>query len=175
MQTRTLGKTSVTIPAIGPMENTTAVRGAVDQLLAGNVGPLVELLADDVELEVADGENVTTGNHTDSGRAAVADYFTGLGGLPAFWQMDYTAAGVQVIAWGTERFTLDGCGLEGACEFALVFEIDGGAITRLLVVEDLRAFVRATASRAATRLPIDVGDPPRRLGPVYRRRHLAIS
>jgi ketosteroid isomerase-like protein len=156
------------------MENTAAVRGAVDQLLAGNVGPLLDLVADEVELEVAVGEDVT-GNHADSGRAAVADYFTGLGGLPAFWQMDYTAAGEQVIAWGTERFTIDGCGLEGACEFALVFEIDDGAITRLLVVEDLRAFVRATASRPAARLPVDVGDPPRRLGPVYRRRHLAIG
>jgi len=155
-------------------ENTTAVRRAVDQLLAGNSGPLLELLADEVELEVAEGEDLA-GNHTDSGRAAVADYFTGLGGLPAFWQMDYTAAGEQVIAWGTERFTLEGCGLEGACEFALVFEIDEGAITRLLVVEDLRAFVRATASRTSARLPIGVGDPPSSLGPVHRRRHLAIS
>lgn len=156
------------------MENTTAVRGAVDRLLGGNVEPLLDLLADDVELEVADGEDVA-GNRTGSGRAAVADYFTGLGGLPAFWQMDYTAAGEQVIGWGTERFTLDGCGLEGACEFALVFEIDDGAITRLLVVEDLRAFVRATASRPAARLAVGVGDPPRRHGPVYGRRHLAIG
>jgi len=156
------------------MENTTAVRTAVDQLLAGNPGPLLDLLADDVELEVADGGD-PAGNHTDSGRAAVAGYFTGLGGLPAFWQMDYTAAGEQVIAWGTERFTLDGCGLEGACEFALVFEMDDGAISRLLVVEDLRSFVPATASAPSPRLPVHIGDPPRRLGPVHGRRHLAIS
>jgi ketosteroid isomerase-like protein len=156
------------------MENTIAVRRAVDQLLGGTLEPLLDLLADEVELEVADGEDLA-GNHTESGKAAVADYFTGLGGLPAFWQMDYTAAGEQVIAWGTERFTLDGCGLEGACEFALVFEIEDGAITRLLMVEDLRAFVRATASAPSTRLPINLGDPPRRLGPVHRRRHLAIG
>jgi ketosteroid isomerase-like protein len=155
------------------MENTIAVRGAVDQLLAGNLRPLLELLAEDVELEVADGEGGAR-NHTDSGRAAVADYFTGLGGLPAFWQMDYTAAGEQVIAWGTERFTVDGCGLEGACEFALVFEIADGAISRLLVVEDLRAFVRATASRPPAGIAVGVGDPPVRLGPVHGRRHLAI-
>jgi ketosteroid isomerase-like protein len=155
------------------LENTTAVRGAVDQLLAGNLGPLLALLAEDVELEVADGEDLA-GNHTDSGPAAVAEYFTGLGGLPAFWQMDYTAAGEQVIAWGTERFTVDGCGLEGACEFALVFEIADGAITRLLVVEDLRAFVRATASRPAS-VAVGLGDSPGRLGPVHGRRHLAIG
>jgi hypothetical protein len=155
------------------MANTIAVRQAVDQLLAGNTAPMLELLADDVELEVANGENLA-GNNTDSGRAALADYFTGLGGLPAFWQMDYTAAGQQVIAWGTERFTLDGCGLEGACEFALVFEIVDRVITRLLVVEDLRAFVRAAASRSSAGVPVHLGDPPSGLGPIDGRRHLAI-
>jgi len=155
------------------MENTTAVRRAVDQLMAGATGPLLELLADDVELEVADGEDLA-GNHTESGPQTVADYFMGLGGLPAFWQMDYTAVGRQVIAWGKERFTIEGSELEGACEFALVFELDDGAITRLLVVEDLRAFVRATASAPPGRLPVDLGDPPRRLGPVHRGRHAAI-
>jgi len=153
--------------------NTTAIRRAVDQLLAGNTAPLLGLLADDVALEVTDGENLA-GNYTESGRAAAAEYFTGLGGLPAFWQMDYTAAGEQVIAWGTERFTLDGCGLEGGCEFALVFEIDGGAITRLLVVEDLRAFLRATGSGSSPGIAVHLGDPPSGLGPIDGRRHLAV-
>ena len=57
------------------------------------------------------------------GKQAVADYFTRLGGLVAFWQIDYTATGEQVIAWGRESFTVEGCGLEGGCEFALVFEL----------------------------------------------------
>jgi hypothetical protein len=66
--------------------------------------------------------------------------------------MDYTAAGEQVIAWGKERFTIEGCELEGACEFALVFDVDDGAVTRLLVVEDLRAFVRGVT--------VDQGSAP---------------
>jgi ketosteroid isomerase-like protein len=133
------------------VEKTTAVRQAVDRLLGRDVEPLVHLLADDVELEVAAGRDDSSGG-TDSGKQAVADYFTALGGLPAFWQMDYTAAGEQVIAWGKERFTIEGCELEGACEFALVFDVDDGAVTRLLVVEDLRAFVRGVT--------VDQGSAP---------------
>jgi hypothetical protein len=71
----------------------------------------------------------------------VADYFTALGGLVAFWQIDYTASGEQVIAWGKESFTVQGSGLDGGCEFALVFEISEGRITRLSVIEDLVSFI----------------------------------
>ena len=127
------------------MDDLTVVRRAVEQLLAGAISPLLDLLADDVELEVADGGD-PAGSPTDTGKRAVADYFTGLGGLTAFWQLDYTAAGEQVIAWGKERFTIEGCGLEGACEFALVFVIDDRAITRLLVIEDLRWYMRHAGS-----------------------------
>jgi len=132
------------------MDDMTAVRQAVERLLAGAIGPLLDLLADDVELEVAEGGELA-GNHTDLGKRAVADYFSGLGGLTAFWQMDYTATGEQMIAWGKERFTIEGCGLEGACEFALVFEIDDGTISRLLVIEDLRSHMRRAGSRAPAR------------------------
>jgi ketosteroid isomerase-like protein len=125
----------------------TAVRHAVDRLLAGELDPLLGLLAVDVQLEVADGGEVAE-IARESGPQAVADYFGALGGVTAFWQLDYTAAGEQVIAWGKERFTIETCELEAACEFALVFELADGAITRLLVVEDLRAFVRgAMANR----------------------------
>jgi len=68
----------------------------------------------------------------------VADYFDGLGDLPAFWRMDeFSANGGRVIAWGDESFTVEGCGLEGETEFALVFDLRQGRITRLLVIEDL--------------------------------------
>ena len=131
-----------------PTDQVTAVRGAVDQLLAGEVGPLLDLLADDVEFELAAGGDLPGGN-TGSGKQAVVDYFAGMGGVVAFWQMDYTAAGDQVIAWGKERFTIEGCELEGACELALVFDIDDGVTTRLLVVEDLRAFVRGVVAEGS--------------------------
>lgn len=127
------------------MEDMTAVRRAVDRLLAGALGPMLDLLAEDAEFEVASGGDVP-GCRTDWGKQPVADYFTALGGLVAFWQVDYTATGGQVVAWGKESFTVEHCGLEGGCEFALVFDLSGGRITRLLVIEDLQSFMRGGGS-----------------------------
>jgi ketosteroid isomerase-like protein len=118
------------------MDELTAVRGAMDCLVSGALAPLLELLANDVEFEVASGGDVP-GCRKDSGRQAVADYFAALGDLPAFWQMEYSAAGGRVIAWGEESFTVDGCGLEGESEFALVLDFHQGAVTRFMAIEDL--------------------------------------
>jgi ketosteroid isomerase-like protein len=130
------------------MDDMTAVRRTVDRLLAGEVGPLLDLLAEDVEFEVASGGDVPV-RTTASGKEPVAEYFTALGGITAFWQMDYTARGGQVIAWGKERFTVDPCGFEGGCEFALVFELEEGTITRVMVIEDLAAYMRPRKGKAA--------------------------
>jgi len=124
------------------MNDMTALRQAVDQLLGGRLEPLLELLAEDVEFEVA-GDGDMPGSWRGSGRQAVVDYFTALGALAAFWQIDYGGADGQVIAWGKESFRIQGCGLEGECEFALVFDLSNGRIIRLLVIEDLPSFVRA--------------------------------
>ena len=118
------------------MDDMTAVRRAVDRLLGGDLGPMLDLLAEDVEFEVEEGGD-SPARRMGWGRQAVADHFAALGELVAFWQIDYGAADGQVIAWGKESFTVEGCGLEGECEFAFVFDFDGGRITRFLVVEDL--------------------------------------
>ncbi|MGH7514956.1 MAG: nuclear transport factor 2 family protein [Gemmatimonadales bacterium] len=127
------------------MDEMTAVRRAVDRLLAGELGPLLDLLAEEVEFELA-GAEAEPDSSKECGKRAVADYFTALGGLVAFWQMDYTARGNQVVAWGRESYTVEHCGLEGRCDFALVFDLSAGAITRLQMIEDLRAFMRGGGS-----------------------------
>jgi ketosteroid isomerase-like protein len=127
------------------MDEMTAVRRAVDRVLVGELGPLLDLLAEDVEFDVA-GEEDEPDGRKEYGKQAVADYFIALGGLVAFWQMDCTASGTQVIAWGKESFTVEHCGLEGRCDFALVFNLAGGTITRLHMIEDLRAFMRSGGS-----------------------------
>jgi ketosteroid isomerase-like protein len=130
---------------IAIVHSATAVRRAVDRLLEGAVGPMLDLLAEDVEFEVATDEGVP-GCRKESGKPAVGDYFTSLGGMVAFWQMDYTGIGQQVIAWGKESFTVEGCGLQGGCEFALVLDLAEGMITRFRVIEDLRSFIRGGGS-----------------------------
>lgn len=118
------------------MDELTAVRGALDRLPAGALGPLIDLLADDVEFEVASGGDAPE-CRKDWGKRAVLDYFAALGGLVEFWRMDYRALGRRVVAWGEERFTVDGCGLEGGTEFALVLDVREDMVTRLLVIEDV--------------------------------------
>jgi ketosteroid isomerase-like protein len=117
------------------MDELTAVRGALDRLPAGALGPLIDLLAEDVEFEVASGGDAPE-CRKDSGKRAVLDYFAALGGLVEFWRMDYSALGGRVIAWGEESFTVNGCGLEGGTEFALVLDLREDMVTRLLVIED---------------------------------------
>ena len=118
------------------MDDMTAVRRAVDRLLGGDLEPMLDLLAEDVRFEVAGGGD-SPEYRTAWGKGAVADYFTALGDLVAFWQIDYGAVHGQIIAWGRESFTAEPCGLEGGCEFALVFEMTGGEIGRFVVIEDL--------------------------------------
>jgi ketosteroid isomerase-like protein len=124
------------------MNEIAPLRQAVDQLLGGRLEPLLELLAEEVEFEVDDSGD-GPGSWGGSGRQAVVDYFTALGALPAFWQIDYGAVAGQVIVWGKESFTIQGCGLEGECEFALVFDLADGRVARLAVIEDLVSFVRS--------------------------------
>jgi ketosteroid isomerase-like protein len=123
------------------MNDMAPLRQAVDQLLGGRLEPLLDLVAEDVEFEV-DVSGDGPGSWSGSGAQAVVDYFTALGALPAVWQIDYGAAAGQVIVWGKERFTINGCLLEGEREFALVFDLADGRIVRLVVIEDLPSFVR---------------------------------
>ena len=123
------------------MNDTIELRRAVDRILLGDIDPMLDLLAEDVEFCVAVGGDEPT-CLDDSGKQPVVDYFTALGGLVTFWQMDYTTRGDQLIAWGKESFTIEKCGIEGGCEFALVFDVSEGLITRFLVVEDLPSFIR---------------------------------
>ena len=129
------------------MNTTIELRRAVDRILLGDLDPMLDLLAEDVEFCVAVGgdEPICL---DDSGKQPVVDYFSALGGLVTFWQMDYTARGDQLIAWGKESFTIENCALEGGCEFALVFDVSENLITRFLVVEDLRSFILAGSPSA---------------------------
>ena len=142
------------------MDDLTAVRHAVDRLLEGSLAPVLDLLTEDVEFQVVEGEREPS-RTWDHGKGAIEDYFTALGGLAAFWQVDYAATGRQVIAWGKERFTIAGCGLEGGCEFALVFDLSRGRIVRFQIIENLRVFMRRGGSLGeapGTAWPSDVTE-----------------
>src|SRR4051812_1235984 len=148
------------------MDVMTEVRRAVDRILIGELEPLLDLLHEQVVFQVYGGCEPTDPDESrlcleGSGKQAVADYFTAFCGLVAFWQMDYSARGNQLIAWGSESFTIERCGLEGESEFALVFDLSHGKISRLLVAEDLPSFIQdGGASRLADSLPLELEMHP---------------
>ncbi|HWN17743.1 MAG TPA: hypothetical protein VNO19_02395 [Gemmatimonadales bacterium] len=147
----------------------TTVRRALDRLLLGDLDPMLALLAADVALQVAIGGG-SPRCLGDRGKQPVVEYFRAFGGMMTFWQMDYTTRGDQLIAWGKESFTVEPCGIEASSEFALVFDLSEGLISRVLVVEDLPSFIRPgrdqavkVHQRAAHRIGlVDVGQPRER-------------
>jgi ketosteroid isomerase-like protein len=117
-------------------DNLALVKGILDRMLpSGDLRPLLDGLAEDVVFMVAtpdDGPDTYQG----AGKAAALDYFANLGDLVAFWRVTYSSSGARVLVRGEESFTLQPSGLEAHGEFALLFDLRDGLITRLLVVED---------------------------------------
>lgn len=124
------------------MDNVALVKTLVDRiLLADDLDPVLHLLADDLSFKVAvpGAMPICFGN---SGKQGVADYFQALGGIVTFWRVEYIAEGEHVIAVGKEHFTMGNSALTADSDFALVFDVRDGMITRLLVVEDLTSFIQ---------------------------------
>ena len=122
------------------MDNIALVKGVVERILAQDFEPVLDRLAEDLVFKLAiPGEMPIC--FEDSNRQAAVDYFRALGGLVTFWRVEYFARGQHVIAIGKESFALGKGDDEVGSDFALVFQVRDGLITRLLVVEDLPSFL----------------------------------
>src|SRR6267143_6167195 len=123
------------------MDNTAIVKRLLDRiLLAAELDPVLHLLADDLSFKVAIPGAMPI-CFADSGKQGVVDYFKALGGIVTFWRVEYFAKGEHVVAVGKERFTTGNSALTADSDFALVFDVHNGLITRFLVVEDLTSFI----------------------------------
>jgi len=117
-------------------DNLTLVKGILDRMLVDvDLRPLLDGLAEDVVFGLATPDTDADAQY-DGGKAAVHDYFTTLGDLVTFWRAKYFASGARVVVLIEERFTVQPAGLAADGEFALVFDLHDGRITRLLVLED---------------------------------------
>jgi ketosteroid isomerase-like protein len=124
------------------MDNVALVKTVVDRiLLAADLNPVLDLVAEDLTFEVVFPDSLSVSS-ADSGKAGMVDYFRALGGIVTFWRIKYFAEGGRVVAVGKERFSMENCELTADSDFALVFEVEEGLITRLLVVEDLTSFIK---------------------------------
>jgi ketosteroid isomerase-like protein len=118
------------------VDNLALVKGILDRMLpSGDLGPLLDGLADDIVFTVATSDD-GPGTYLSAGKPVVLDYFENLVYLFAFWRVTYSSSGARVLVRGEESFTLQPSGLEAHGEFALLFDLRDGLITRLLVVED---------------------------------------
>jgi hypothetical protein len=122
-------------------DNIAVVKRVVEGILAEDLEPALDLLAGDVRFKVAiPGEMPIC--FEDSGKQGVIDYFKALGGIVTFWQVEFLGRDEHVIVLGNEGFTLKDAGITARSDFALIFDVHGGLITRFLVVEDLWSFLQ---------------------------------
>jgi ketosteroid isomerase-like protein len=131
-------------PMPAALDNLALVKGILDRILpSGDLQPLLDGLADDVVFTVTTPDDDPC-TYLGAGKAAVLDYFENLVYLFAFWRVAYSSTGAGVLVRGEERFTLQPGGLEAHGEFALLFDLHDGLITRLLVVEDPQVLAGAS-------------------------------
>jgi hypothetical protein len=116
------------------------VKSVVERILAQDLEPVLDRLAEDLVFKLAIPGEVPI-CFEDSNRQAAVDYFSALGGIVTFWRVEYFARGENVIAVGRESFALGKGDDEVGSDFALVFRVGDGLITRFLVVEDLPSFL----------------------------------
>jgi len=110
-------------------DNLSLIRGILDRMLdSGDTRHLVNRLAEDVEFSAP--------AETGQGKAAVANYFNAIGPLATFWRVRYAWSGSRVAAMVEEQFTVVPGAIGADSRFTLVFDVHGGLITRLRVVEE---------------------------------------
>jgi ketosteroid isomerase-like protein len=123
------------------MNDIAVVKRVVDGILAQDLEPVLDLLAEDVVFKVAiPGEMPIC--FEDAGKQAMTDYFRALGGIVTFWKLEFFAQGEHVVALGNESYIIGNRRVMARSDFALVCDVRDGLITRFLVVEDLWSFLQ---------------------------------
>ena len=106
-------------------------------------GAVFNLFADDVVFKTAQGEV--------RGKAAVIRYFASTAAMldanPFVKPLEYYGEGDRVVQLGYETFTVKETGTKKECEWAFVYDIHDGRITRMVNIQDLSG-VEEFAARA---------------------------
>jgi ketosteroid isomerase-like protein len=107
--------------------------------------PLFNYLSDDVVFKVTIPPGTPISGEF-RGKQAVIDYFTSIGDIATFRQerpLEFFIRGERIVVLGDDSFTIKKSGGTARSEYALVFDIRDGLITRFLIIQDLSAFVDA--------------------------------
>jgi ketosteroid isomerase-like protein len=119
------------------MNNSALLQRILDEAFATlDFRSLASHLAEDVVFEVTPPEGMPTTPER-RGKQEVLDYFTSLGDIVTFWQVQCFGDGERVVVVGAESFTIPRYGVTLGGEFALLLHVCDGLITRFLIIEDL--------------------------------------
>lgn len=123
------------------MDDIAVVKRVAGGILAQDLEPVLDLIAEDVVFKVAIPGGMPI-CFEDAGKQAMTDYFSALGGIVTFWKLEFFAQGEHVVVLGNESYILGNRRVMARSDFALVFDVRDGLITRFLVVEDLWSFLQ---------------------------------
>jgi ketosteroid isomerase-like protein len=133
-------------------ENTNIVQQAYDNYKNGNLPALLNLVAENVSWELPEMEGVAVAG-TRRGRDGVADFFSQLAAtqeVVSFEPAEFIAQGNKVVSLGRYTFTVKVSGGQFTSDFAHVFTIENGRITRFQEFTDTLAVANAYRQQAAS-------------------------
>jgi len=136
---------------MSPQENVNVVQQAYSNFKAGNIGGILERIADDIEWEVPEVSGVPHSGRR-HGRTHVDDFFNQLNATEeviAFEPREFIAQGDKVVALGTYRWRVKGTRRQYETDWAHIFNVSNGRITRFQQFMDTASIAEAYRRTAA--------------------------
>ena len=140
-----------------PMDNVAMLQrvwGPIERGESQSFKPVFDLFTDDVVFKTALGEV--------QGKAAVMRYFASTGAMldanPFAKPLEYYGKNNRVVQLGYETFTVKETGAKKEGEWAFVYDLRDGCITRMVNIQDLSG-VEAYAARALAEARAGDGAP----------------
>ena len=132
-------------------ENTTLVKKVMDELMRGDITPLLAALTDDAVIKAAIPDGTPISGDGFRGRDGVVRYFQTLGGVMEILgieDVEYVGSGDKVVVLGHERARVVRTGGMLDCDTATVFTLRDGKIAKILALADMSPIVDAYRAKA---------------------------
>jgi ketosteroid isomerase-like protein len=137
--------------SMNPQENITTVRQAYENFKTGNIQGILNLVSDNVEWTLPEVQGVPVSG-TRHGRSGVADFFATLSEtqeVVSFEPRQFVAQGNTVVALGRYAFRVKTSRQQFESDWAHVFAIENGKITKFQEFTDTAAVASAHRKAAA--------------------------
>lgn len=132
-------------------ENTALVKKVMDEVLRGDIAPLLAALSDDATIKAVIPDGTPISGDGFRGRDGVVRYFQTLGGVMEILgveDIEYVGSGDKVVVLGRERARVARTGAMLDCDTATVFTLRDGKIARIVALADMSTIVDAYREKA---------------------------